>query len=255
MSEQNEDFAPSAEYAAEQAARSRQVPEKFLKEDGSVDIESLAQSYRELETRFHTKEQPVAESDNQPVQTDSTVSDRPLEGDLGSMLDGPKRTVWDRVADESKSGSISEGTLEALKAQGVPDEIITSYVDGLKAKSEARTKQAADAVGGADNLHKAMEYARNNFTPGQLEAFKAQLNSPTWDIALKGLAYQAGINLNGKPSEPKSFSTTGPTATPESRDVRPFESQREMTAAVSDRRYQLDAEYREMVQARIRATV
>lgn len=254
MSEQNDIAAPSAEYAAEQAARSGQVPDKFKNEDGSVNVDLLAQSYRELETRFHKKEQPVAESNDQSVQAGSPVSDRPIEGDLGAMLDGPKRTVWDRVADESKSGSISEDTLEALKAEGVPDEIVASYVDGIKARSEARTRAAADVVGGAKNLNAVMTYARDNFTPAQLEAFKSQLNGPTWDIALKGLAATAGVSINPI-KEPKSFSTGGPAATPESDDPRPFETQREMTAAIADRRYQVDAAYRELVQARIRASV
>lgn len=246
----------SPEYMAEKAAASRQIPDKFLREDGSVDVDGLAQSYRELEKAFHSKETP----NNEPESNDSEVqrrNDQPVaapEGDLGSMLDGPKRTVWDRVADDEKSGGITEETLDALKAEGVPEAVIKSYTEGIKARAEARTKQAAESVGGADNLQKAMEFARNNFSPAQLESFKQQLNGPTWELALKGLALQAGLNPNGKAPEPKSLSTSTPSAHPDLGVAKPFETQAEMVAAVSSQRYRLDADFRNWVGERVRAT-
>jgi hypothetical protein len=169
------------------------------------------------------------------------------------MLDAPKTTVWDTVAQEAAKGELSEGTLNDLRNNGVPDSIIASYTDGLKAKAEARTQSAATAVGGADNLTKAMDYARNNFSPEQLEAFKGQLNGPTWEVTLKGLAMQAGLDINTAPRQ-DSLATSGPSSPPTSKDAVAYRDQAEMLADIQSQRYKSDPDFRDAVAARLRLT-
>ena len=244
--EPNEDFAPSADYAAEQAARGG-VPDKFKNEDGTVNQEALIKSYTELEAAYSKR------AEAQPEPTPEPAPEPEITQPLNEMLDAPKTTVWDTVAQEAAKGELSEGTLNDLRASGVPDSMIASYTDGLKAKAEARTQAAADAVGGADNLTKAMEFARNSFSPEQLEAFKGQLNGPTWEVTLKGLAIQAGLNINSAPRQ-DSLATSGPSSPPPAKDAVAYRDQAEMMADIRSPRYQTDPDFRDAVAARMRVT-
>ena len=249
--EPNNEFAPNPDYAAEQAARSGQVPDKFKNEDGTVNVEALAKSYTELEKVAFSGKKEEATPEPEPTPAPQ-AEDAPLTP-LNEMLDAPKTTVWDNVEKEAASGSLSEETLKSLRDSGVPDSIIASYTDGLQAKKEARTQAAANAVGGVDNLTKAMEFARNNFSPEQLEAFKGQLNGPTWEVTLKGLAMQAGLDINTAPRQ-DSVATSGPSAAPPSKEVVPFRDMAEQLAATSSPQYRTDPDYREHVAQRLRAT-
>lgn len=242
---------PSAEYIAENMQRSGQVPDKFKNEDGTVNVEALAKSYTELEKVAFTKNTKET-SDPAPVE-EPAVIETPGQT-LDEMLEKPKVTVWDRLETESASGNISPETVNELKAQGIPDSVINRHIEGLKVQAERRTEQAANAVGGVENLSKAMDFARNNFSPEQLEAFKSQLNGPMWETTLKGLALQAGLDLSTSDGRKSSVSASGPSATPSKKEAKPYASQAEMLQDQYDPRYKFDPEFQEHVYARLRAT-
>jgi hypothetical protein len=242
------------------AAKSGQVPAKFINEDGSVNIEGLADSYRALENKMSAPSnddvppQAVAAEAPAPEAPAPEVPSTP-QTTMEEMLEAPAPStpdVWAKVEAESKSGSISESTISELRAAGVPDSVINNYTSGVKAQATARTNEAANAVGGVENLQKAMDFARANYAPEQMEAFKAQLNGPLWEATLKGLALQAGVGAP-TPNAATSPSTAGPAATPQTEVIAPFNSQVEMTAAIRDPRYKYDTDYQRYVQARIRA--
>lgn len=248
-----------ADYAANMAAKSGQVPSKFMNEDGSVNIEGLADSYRNLENKLSAPSEdaaPQAVAAEAPVvEPTPEVAPTTPQTTMEEMLEAPAPSapdVWSKVETESRSGSISEGTIAELRASGVPESVINNYTSGVKAQAEARTNAAADAVGGVENLQKAMDFARSNYAPEQMEAFKSSLNSPLWEATLKGVAMQAGIGAP-TPDATKSPSTAGPAATPQTEAIMPFNSQSEMTAALRDPRYKFDTDYQRFVQARIRA--
>lgn len=249
-----------ADHAAAMVVKSGQVPAKFIGADGVVDLPALADSYRALENKMGE----VTPANAPPQATMSQIEPEPIapippltpQTTMDDMLNSPVppvTTVWDKVAVETRAGGISEGTISELKANGVPDSVIAQYTSGVKASAQARTTEAANAVGGASNLQKSMEYARANYAPEQMEALKSSLNGPLWEATLKGLALQANVSTQPTEAEPSSLSTAGPAASPQSTVVSPFASQREMTMAISDPRYRGDAEYRNLVQARIRA--
>lgn len=247
-----------AEHAANMVVKNNAVPEKFVNADGSTNVEGLVESYRALENKMSAPAptdappQAVAAEAPAPVVTPVPTTPQTTMDDMLSAPEAPATPdIWARVEAESKTGNISEETIAGLRASGVPESVISNYSSGVKASAEARTTAAADAVGGVDNLQKAMDFARSNYTPEQTEALKGQLNGPLWEATLKGLAIQAGL---GNPTHAQaSPSTAAPAATPVTEAVMPFESQSEMTAAIRDPRYTVDTDYQRFVQARIRA--
>jgi hypothetical protein len=242
-----------AEYAAQMAAKSGQVPDKFKNEDGSVNIEALSDSYRALENKLHAPAPEVEEGS--PVAVDQPTVGTTPQTTMDEMLSAepePTTNVWSRVEAESRAGSISESTIAELRAAGVPDSVINNYKSGVKAQAAARTTEAANAVGGVDNLKATMDYARNTFSREQMGALKAQLNGPLWEATLKGLALQAGVT-GTQPVAYRNPSTSAPVASPQAEKIVPFSSQTEMTVAIRDPRYRFDSDYQQWVQARIRA--
>ena len=246
-----------ADYAAAMAQKSGQVPAKFIGEDGTVNVAALADSYRALESK-QSAPAPV-EAMPQAVAAEApapeAIAPTTPQTTMAEMLEAPAApatSVWTKVEAEQRSGAISPETIAELRTSGVPESVINNYTSGVKAQATARTNAAADAVGGVDNLQKAMEFARTSLAPEAMESFKASLNGPLWEATLKGLALQAGV---GAPSAPAATSpaTSGPSATPSTDAIAPFNWQNEMTAAIRDPRYKFDTDYQRFVQARIRA--
>ncbi len=247
-----------ADHAAAMVQKSGQVPAKFVNEDGSTNVEGLVASYQALEQKMSApapeEAAPQAVAAEAPAVEEAPAPTTP-QTTMQEMLEAapePTVSVWDKVEAEQRSGSITPETLAELKASGVPESVISQYTNGVKASAQARTQQAADAVGGVENLQKAMDFARQNLAPEAMESLKGQLDGPLWEATLKGLALQAGVGAP-TPAASTSPSTSGPSATPQSDAILPFNSQVEMTSAINDPRYKFDTDYQRWVQARIRA--
>lgn len=244
------------EYAADMAIKSNAVPAQFVREDGSYDREGLVSMYAEANSPTEETTTPVAANTEEIARAAAEAAVEAItpttpQTTMSEMIDAAEALssadIWSRVEAEARSGSVSDATLADLRAAGVPNSVINQYTAGIKAQAAARTNEAANAVGGIDNLKAVMSYAKSKYDPTQI---KAQLNSPLWEATLRGLAAEAGI---GAPSaKAPTPSTSGPAAAPSTEAIAPFNSQREMVAAIKDPRYQYDTDYQRWVQARIR---
>ena len=238
------------------------VPDKFKNEDGSVNGDALLQSYLHMEQRMSNapvsedppaNEQPQAVTDpGQALDTGAAPSEA---GSIAEAFDGPApvegSTLWSQVETElSTNGAITEGTLKALRDQGVPETLIASAAYGRQAKLKSDMDAAYDITGGQENFDATMAWAKTNLSEADKATVSEGLKGPNSLVILQGLhaRYAAEQATSGQVNTGASGQ---PSLGPAAERVAPFTSAREQHAAISDPRYISDPEYRAKVDMRM----
>lgn len=176
-------------------------------------VDDLAKAYKELESKLGQQGQPKAQTPETP------------QG-------GPPANPVDKAASEyAETGAISDETIAALESAGIPRATVENYVAGLEALAARHEQTAFSAVGGKDNYVKMAEWAAENLSEAELEAFNADVTNPKRvELAVKNLyarfqqtgTFEPGARLQG---------SNGAAAG----DM--FRSRHEMMEAMKDERY------------------
>ena len=106
-------------------------------------------------------------------------------------------------------------------------------------------------VGGADRYELLGTWAKVNLDADRLNAYNEAINSADKGrilTAVKGLQYDYMMSTGYEPR------LTGGRAAPQASEVKGFSSKYEMTAAMSDPRYQKDNAYRKEIERRMAVT-
>jgi hypothetical protein len=147
----------------------------------------------------------------------------------------------------AEKGSLSPESYTKLQSDwGLPKDVVDSYIEGQKARSQAFTQSIHSEVGGAEQYKQMTEWARQNLPQAEKETFNAAIDSADearvrFAVAALKSRYVAAVGqapnlLSGRPA------ATGPL---------PFQSKGEMVRAINDPRYRSDSAYRAEVEARI----
>lgn len=149
------------------AERPAHVPEKFWDaEKGETNVEALLKSYAELEKM---RGKPEGKDDDGDAGDDGGAGE---EG--GAAVSGiPAELFSSAEAEWAEKGELTSETREKIIASGVPAETLDTYLAGVAALSVALTASVYEAAGGEENYKAAVEWARENWTPGQIEKFDA----------------------------------------------------------------------------------
>lgn len=213
------------------------VPEKFRKQDGSLDSDALLKSYKELETR--QSKTPEPKDDKTPTITEKAIS----TDDMAKLND-----------EFAKSGKLSDDTYKSLAGKGLSKELVDNYIAGQTARANAYTNSLREHVGGKEALDSLIEWAGNNLSDSEIKTANKALtggDSESAKLVLDGLRARY-TKANGK--DPSLLNSAGGDKTP---DVKPFASNAELVEAMSDPRYKNgpkgDPAYRKQVEARIAA--
>ena len=251
------DAAMAARGTAEQAVQQTAVPEKFKRDDGTVDMEALAKSYAELEKQFHapkeetpkpTTEIPTDQELRIPSIQDKLESEEP---ELKSELTQEDYVNWGNEL--AIKGEFSEATIAEIKAKtNFTDQMINDWTVGQKAKQREAFGQAAQLVGGEERLGSMFEWAANNLPKEQQDVVNQRLAGPDYEVTLYGLAsmYDKAMAATPKAQEPVPPQNRAPNPAGRS-TVEGFSSYGEFTQARSDPRYMQDANYRNAVEERM----
>tara|TARA_Y100001938_G_scaffold68559_2_gene95139 strand:- start:3223 stop:4008 length:786 start_codon:yes stop_codon:yes gene_type:complete len=208
-----------------------EVPDKFVMEDGSVDVAALAQSYQELERKQTTQTQE-APQDGMPETHDGSVLSQDNMQRYGEEL--------------STNGELSSESLSALETAGFPREVVDQYVAGVKALAAQQETEMFSAVGGREGYDALTEWAGQNLSEAEINAYDAVMagGDPNQiQMTIQGLhaRYQ---QATGRPTL-----ITGDTGQQGASTA--FRSWSEVTEAMRDRRYQTDSAYRQDVTNRL----
>lgn len=227
--------AAAAAKAASQsgAQRPEYVPEKFWK-DGKADLEGLAKSYAELETKLSQGTKPAEEKPKGPVAIDKAGVD------LAKLA----------AEFRSNDGQLTEATLKDLEQRGVPKAAVETYIAGVKAQVAAREAELVKLAGGQEAVNQIYSWAQANLTPDEIAAYDATMQQGDMvacKAAIEGLKARYTL-ANG--FDPALISGPGSG----SQGSTGFASAAEVTKAISDPRYQHDPAYRKQVEQRIAQT-
>ena len=217
--------APEATPEVPATERPAWLPEKFK------TAEDMAKAYGELEGKLSQPKPPV---EAPPVTPPAAA---------GGAVD------WQALgAEVAADGKLSDASLAAVKAMGIPEDIINGYVSSqVKSVTEFRTSLEAEA-GGAQQFETIRQWAAVNLSPGEKAALQGMVEGgvDTAKIAVQTMRarYQAAVGV-----VPTLLGGVVPGSSGAG-----FESTAQMVEAMSDPKYAKDPAFRAQVERRLAAT-
>lgn len=256
-----------ARYAMEKQAFIRGYGSKELPE-GVTDVAHLFDIYKG-KAQANTAEPVIEETGNVEVPSvDDVADDAKLEIDTPEEVESEvvndfikaRQEAWQGWTDElASSGELSDASRNAAaEMMGVDREVVDIYVEGYKAKNRAQYSQAANVVGGQDNLNTILKWSASNLSEAERINVNNQLLGPNSEMVLLGLkakydaANPATPSKQARSAEPKGSKQAASGAVKAGPEV--FPTRAHMNAAMNDPRYSRDAGYRAQVEARMKAT-
>lgn len=186
------------------------LPEKFQ------NPEDLANAYSELEKKF------------------SEASPAKFEG-------------LEKYTEEfNNNGDLSEESIKAIAAMGIPEPIVRAYVDGQKSVVESNVSAVFNLAGGQEQYQQLLSWAGENIPEDEVDAFNAVIDSGnmnTIKMAVQGLRARFE-RANGQSGRLIQGETSGPSGSA-------FRSIAEIVNAMKDPRYATDPAYRSDVEKRV----
>ena len=219
----------STEGQEEQVAEQLEVPGKFIMEDGSVDVESLVKSYTELERGLSAPE----EGAETPETQDTGYIITPEQGEAYSM-------------ELQENGDLSDESYDTMEAQGLPRDMVEQYVQGQLALAAQQEAQLLEGVGGAENYGALTEWACENLSESEIDAYDSMVE--TGDAAQIQMAI-AGLHARYQQATGRPTLLQGETGT--SGASQAFRSWAEVTEAMKNPKYQSDPSYRKDIESRL----
>ena len=235
------DNTPEAEVLTPDEQESLQIGEQLQEEQEQLlagkytNAEELEKAYIELQKKLGDTEEEAGEpADEQVNEPEPEVS--PAQS-----------LITDASTEYAENGKLSEEMMSKFSEMSSQD-IVQAYVDMQANAPQAETAELSESevnaiknsVGGDRAYDNVMQWAGDNLTPDQVDAFDniiATGNSTAIQMMVNGLKaqYDSSNGYEGR-------MLSGKSANASSSDV--FRSQAELVAAMSDSRYESDPAYR-----------
>ena len=195
-------------------------------------VEDLEKAYKELERKLGQEAKPKAE-------------EKPTEDQAQDAVDRAGLNMDDMSNYYYQNGELSEDHYSALEKAGIPREYVDAYIEGIEAQMTAAQGEIMSKIGGPEQFSEMTEWAKSNMDPQEIARYNRAIDSGDPDImeqAVLGLAYRYSKEVGNAPrllgGEGKGSSGV-------------FESVAQLTAAMSDPRYDKDPAYRNEVQRKL----
>ena len=207
------------------------VPDKFMNEDGSVNVESLAKSYSELE-----------KSTSSPPPSDKIGTDS-----QPNVLEVTDEEMHQWGTEIAENGGLAEDSYKTLEERGVPRKLADIYVAGQQSIVAQTRSQLVDPIGGEEAYAEMIEWARTNLSEPEISAYDKIMMEG--DLTQKALVVQ-GLSARYSKDNPTAPSLIQGEAGP-SNVSSSYESWDQVKQAMRDPRYQSDPAYRNKVTQRL----
>ena len=154
------------------------------------------------------------------------------------------------------TNNLSEETKSEIKTKtGFTEKMIGDYLEGQKARSREAFTAAADIVGSKEKLQQVFAWAAKTMTSDQQAEINATLASPSWEVALLGLATKYdrtnGDNAKSREMTPTRTQVAG-SQTPQG--IAGYKTKREFYADRGNQRYNSEPKFRSAVEQRMLKT-
>lgn len=233
--------AAMQEEAAEQRGQTLDTPEETQEEttperpewldEKFESPEDLAKAYAELQKKQSSKTEEKVEETNEETETTNKSTNT---------------TVSKATEEFAEKGELSDKTFVELEKAGLPREFVEAYIRGQEALSTSQALDIQNEVGGNANYNAMADWAAENLSDNDVDAFNDIVESGTIEqakMAVKGM-YAQFLSGGGQAPELSQGGTSGSS-------VKPFNSAAQVTEAMRDPRYGTDPAYRETVEKRL----
>ena len=203
------------------------LPEKFS------SAEDLAKAYSELEKKFSTK---TTETNEQP----SDLKIKPTE-----EVKEQTNSLDKFYTEYANDGGLSENSYSELAKMGINRQTVDAYISGQEALQQQHTASIMSTVGGQENYNNMVQWASQNLSKSEIEAFNKTVDTGTIEQAQLAIA---GINAKYQSNtrEPNLFS--GHKA-----DTNEgYESVAQMLTDINNPKYQTDSAFRKKVENKVK---
>lgn len=185
------------------------------------------------------------------IPTDSdTMLEAPAEVSVGEWND------WGNIIDAS-GGEVPDSLRNAIKSRlNVDDKIINDYMNQRQMLQQQNVDNAANLVGGQQELNKLMSWSAENLSEDERVAVNGQLAGPGYKTAILGLKarYETSDNVSAARGREPSATPNRTSNSNAYQGVTPYASDQEMFVDQRNPRYKTDGKFRQAVDARIIAT-
>jgi hypothetical protein len=209
--------------------------EAAIKQHGSLEA-----AYKAAEKGLgKTPEEKTKAADTKPAAKTSADPDQIPIGDAEQV------TLDDLATEYVNTGKLSEASVKILTDNGVPQEFITQYLEGVKATIELTQMKVHAHAGGPEAYKELIQWGAKNYPRDDSIAFNKAIESGDFTQikqaidALKSRFVAANGQETGRLRPNGGSNQTGA-------DV--FGSWDEVKSAMKDPRYEKDAAYRNQVE-------
>jgi hypothetical protein len=203
--------------------------------------EELAKAYNELQSKLG-ENTPTNESET-TEPTEENPSEAETDNEPSPQMD---KAISKANSEYDERGELSDKTFIALEKAGLPRDMVETYIRGQEAIALGQAAEVQDTVGGNANYSAMTEWAGENLSDGDVDAFNAIVEGASVDqakMAVKGL-YAQFLAAGGKPPQLMQGGTSGT-------GVKPYSSTAQITEAMKDARYKNDPAFRASVEQRL----
>ena len=229
----------AAETTTEEVVAEEQPSEAGQKILGKFETqEDLEKAYKALESKIgQAKEEPKEDKGLEIEETaEKTVEAAGL--DMAAL-----------EKEYADNGELSEDSLVKLEKAGISRSVVGNYIDGIQALSVSIETDIKSMAGGNEGYKEMIAWAKDNLSKEEISAYNRVINNRDLDqnqykqnvsMAVQGLLARKNNNAEPNLVRGKQSTTTDK-----------FESMAQVTAAMSDPRYEKDPAYRKEVEQKI----
>lgn len=241
-----EELAAKYDEAAPPAEdRPEWLPEKFK------DPSELAKAYAELEKKLGSSSKEPLEATEKTTEADPELEgtkDTPDAEEAAREAADKAGLDFDTLSQKYfEKGSIEDSDYAALEKAGIPKSLVDQFIAGQEALLTATRNSVFSAVGGESQYSELTEWAADNFSKQEIDAFNKAVNSGDLNMtmmAVKGLQARYKAEVGFEPTR----QVRGETARAGSHAYR---SIAEMEKDMSDPRYKSDPAFRKDVERKL----
>jgi hypothetical protein len=238
-----EEETTSEKPVEEQSTQSKPegLPEKFN------SVEDLAKSYSELEKKLGEQTPKEVDPSSQATLKEDAPKEQKGELDIAEKAVESAGLNMENLSNEyAEKGELDAKSYEALEKAGIPKDYVDQFIEGQKAIGEKQTNTVKELVGGNDAYSEMANWAADNLTDAEKNAYNTAVNSKdleTAKLAVVGLKAKFEKANGSEPSLLEGQSAPSGEAG--------YKSWAEVTRAMSDDRYQKDPAYQAAVKDKL----
>ena len=206
--------------------------------------EELEKAYEELQSNF-TKSRQTDVDESEARSADSTDAQNSEEiaheavQEAGLDFDSLSSEYWE-------NDGLTEQSYGDLEKAGIPRQMVDSFIEGQQSLLASTTNEVYSSVGGQENYNSMLDWASDNLSDGQIDAYNKAVNSGDMEetkFAVQGLNSMYEAQQGAEPARNLAGQSRP--------SVDAYSSLAQMKADMADPRYSSDPAFRDQVAGKL----